>query len=71
MIVKITYYAPVERKIEMTPKEYCYFRASGLLDGKKVVPDNAIKENIALSKAGEEELNLYFYEKSLDKYKGI
>ncbi len=63
MKVKITYYVPIEREIEMTPKEYCYFHATGLLDGKKVIPDNAIKENITLTKKGEEELNLYLFSK--------
>lgn len=71
MKVKITYYVPVEEKIEMTPEEYCYFHASGFLKGKKVVPDDAIKEEIAISEEGEEELNLYFYKKSIDKYKNV
>lgn len=63
MKVKIAYYIPVEKEIEMTPEEYCYFHADGTLNGKKVIPDNAIKEEIFVSKEAKDELNIYLFSK--------
>lgn len=61
MKIKVTYYTLVEREIEMTPEEYSLFHADGKLHGKKVIPDNAIYGDVALSEEAIEELTEYFY----------
>lgn len=61
MKIKVTYYIPVEREIEMTPEEYCLFHADGKLHGEKVIPDNAIYEEVTLPAETREELTEYFY----------
>ena len=62
MKVKVSYYVQVEKEYEMTPEEYCkFFHAYGTLNGKKVVPDGAIKEEIILDKDARIELNNYLF----------
>ena len=67
MKVKMTYYIPVEKEIEMTPEEYCIFHADGALNGEKVIPNNAICEEINLTKEAKEELELFFFNKKVLK----
>ena len=59
MKVKITYYAPVEKEIEMTPAEYCTFHADGKFHNEVVIPEKAIFEKISLDKESTEELDKF------------
>lgn len=63
MKIKVCYYIPVEKEIEMTPIEYCYFHTNGTLNGKKIVPNGAIKEEIILDDEAQNELDNFFYNK--------
>ena len=63
MKVKIAYYIPVEKEIEMTPEQYCRYHADGTLDGKKVVPESAIREETILTEEAQEELDNFFFNK--------
>ena len=63
MKIKVCYYIPVEKEIEMTPEEYCDFHANGTLNGKKIVPNGAIKEEIILNDEAQNELDNFFYNK--------
>lgn len=63
MKIKVRYYIPVEKEIEMTPKEYCYLHANGTLNGKKIVPNGAIKEEIVLDDEAQNELDNFFFNK--------
>lgn len=61
MKIKVNYYIPVEREIEMTPEQYCKYRANGILNDEKVVPENAIREETILTEEAREELNNFFF----------
>lgn len=63
MKIKVSYYIPIEREIEMTPEQYCKYHADGTLNNKKVVPENAIREETVLTKEAQEELNNFFFNK--------
>lgn len=63
MKVKVTYYIPAVKEIEMTPAEYCVFHADGTLNGEKVIPDNAIREETHLTEEAQEELDMFFFNK--------
>lgn len=61
MKVKVSYYIPVEKEIEMTPEQYCEFHADGTLNGEQVIPKNAIKEETILTEEAQEELDKFFF----------
>lgn len=63
MKVKVAYYIPVEKEIEMTPEQYCRYHADGTLNGKKVIPENAIKKETTLTEKAQEELDNFFFNK--------
>lgn len=64
MKIKISYYIPIEKEIEMTPEQYCKFHADGKLNGERVTPENAIREEIVLTKEAQKELDKFFFEKA-------
>ena len=61
MKIKVSYYIPVEREIEMTPEQYCKYHADGTLNGEKVIPEDAIREETVLTEEAQEELNIFFF----------
>ena len=67
MKIKVSYYIPVEKEIEMTPEQYCNFHADGTLNGKKVIPENAIREETFLTEEAQEELDSFLFENSKSK----
>ena len=61
MKVEVSYYIPVKKEIEMTPQEFCQFHANGTFHGEKVVPEEAIQDDVYLSEAADQELTDYFF----------
>lgn len=57
--IKVKYFIPVEKIIEMTPEDYCYFHADTTY--KNFIPENARWLDISLASKEDESKMLDFY----------
>lgn len=69
MKVKVTYWIPVQKEIDMLPSEYCELHASEnyVWNGKRVFPEDSIARDIELSPKAKKELNHFFFTKNKKK----